>query len=82
MLLKFSQTLINLASALLETLCRVLPTSPFEKMQEFVINSDFLSFVNYFLPLREIVVTCELWLVAIITFYVWMILGRWIKVLD
>lgn len=59
----------------------LLPNSPFEMLDNSPI-APYLSTLNYFVPIREIILILETWLVAIGLYYLYMIALRWIKAIS
>ena len=47
----------------------LLPMSPFSGFEYLVENLPFLSFVNWFVPISEILVITETWLVVVAVYY-------------
>lgn len=82
MIVSIINTIISFFISLLNSVLSILPDSPFSKLENFAVNSDFLAAANYFLPIQEVVATCELWLVSITIYYCFMVIGRWAKIFD
>lgn len=59
----------------------LLPDSPFQLVDNTDV-STFLGTLNWFLPLSQIVAILELWLVAITTYYLYMVILRWVKAIG
>lgn len=59
-----------------------LPTSPFVKFLEKMQDLPYLSYLNYFLPISQMIAIGEAWLVAIGVFYLYQIVLRWIKAIE
>lgn len=47
----------------------LLPMSPFVGFEYLMENIPFLSFVNWFLPISEMIVITESWLVVVAVYY-------------
>ena len=47
----------------------LLPMSPFSGFEYLVENLPFLSFVNWFVPISEMLVITETWLVVVAVYY-------------
>ncbi len=64
----------------LQAIILLLPESPFllmfDKLPDFVIG------MNWLLPISEMMATGEAWLGAIIVFYAYQIVLRWIKAIQ
>lgn len=61
----------------------LLPDSPFQK---FIIHNDiirpYLGYVNYFVPVAEMLVLFEGWCLAIGIYYIIQIVLRWMKAIE
>ena len=47
----------------------LLPASPFQGFQYLTENIPYLSFVNWIVPIDEMLVITETWLVVVATYY-------------
>ena len=47
----------------------LLPASPFQGFQYLTQNIPYLSFVNWFVPINEMLVITETWLIVVATYY-------------
>lgn len=47
----------------------LLPVSPFVGFEYLLENIPFLSFVNWFLPIQEMIAILESWLVVVAVYY-------------
>lgn len=70
--------LITLANALLE----LLPTSPFQAFVAKITDIPALGYLNYFFPISEMIAVTEAWLTAILLFYAYQLVLRWIKLVG
>lgn len=68
----------KLGSGLME----VLPTSPFRDFLDEFANLPFLGYLNWFVPVRSILVVLSAWLGAVALFYAYSIVMRWLKVIG
>lgn len=59
-----------------------LPVSPFKFVIAAIDDIPWLQYMNYFLPVAEMVAILELWLLAITMYYIIMPLARWIKLIQ
>lgn len=48
----------------------LLPVSPFTRFVSYFENIPYLAVLNYFVPVSEILVVWEIWLVTVALFYV------------
>lgn len=74
---------IGIVLIFLSVVLSLLPTSPFAAAIEAIDSSSpIFAYLGWILPIDEVIVTMELWLVAVSTYYTVKIIGRWIKLLD
>lgn len=73
------QGIIDALAAILNVVLLLFPKSPFVMLSEYTLRSDLLKFLNYLLPIAEMVVITEAWLAAITVFYVWSVMAKWVK---
>ena len=59
-----------------------LPDCPFEKYITATKDIDTLKYLNWFIPIGDMIVIGQAWLVAIGVFYLYQILLRWVKVIG
>jgi hypothetical protein len=71
-------TLINIASGIADGLVWLLPMSPFSAL-ELAFDSELMGYINYFLPVSEAVNLLAGWGIAILAWYLYMLILRWIK---
>lgn len=73
--------LLDICGKLGEGLTWLLPQSPFSGLQ-LIIDSDILGYINYFVPIAEMVNIGMAWLTAIALWYVYAIVLRWVKAIQ
>lgn len=73
--------LIGAIGAVINFIFSILPPSPFQFLDNSVIK-DYLPTLNYFLPIGEVIVIGEAWLISIGVFYGYQIVLRWIKAIE
>lgn len=73
--------LIKGLGSVLSLIFSILPTSPFVILDNSVI-ADYLPYINYFVPLNEVIVILQAWLLAIGSYYIYQIALRWIKAIE
>ena len=66
----------------LEWVLALLPTSPFTDFINACENLPYLGWLNWFVPVGQMIAIGEAWLVAIGLFYMYSIILRWIKAID
>lgn len=75
---QLKQLLLALANAALA----ILPDSPFQSFLKTLGTIPGLGYLNYFVPVAEMVVILEAWLAAIAIFYIYQLVLRWIKLIG
>lgn len=73
--------IIEMIGSVIGVLYALLPNSPFV----IVSNSEFSNFIsqiNYFVPVYEFLSIMETWLVCVAVFYLYSIFARWIKAIE
>lgn len=73
------QALLN---AFLDLLMKVFPTSPFADTIEKFSKLPYLGYINWFVPVSEMVTIGSAWLVAIGVYYLYSIIARWVKLIE
>lgn len=74
--------LIEGVAKLGEGITFILPKwSPFDGV-ESLFGAEAMGYINYFLPIEECVNTLVAWGVAILLWYGWAILLRWVKAVE
>jgi hypothetical protein len=72
----------ELMNAFAALLLSVLPTSPFDKYLTAFSSLPYLSWLNWFIPIRDCIKVGEAWLTAIAVFYLYSIIMRWVKMIG
>lgn len=70
----------NLINALTWVI-ELLPNSPFQAISNADVN-EFMGGLNWIIPLDKIVAELELWLTAVVIFYTYQIILRWIRAIG
>ena len=63
-------------------LVNVLPVSPFRGYIDNISELPYLPWLNWFLPIRAILIIFTSWLSAVALFYLYSIIMRWVKVIG
>ena len=75
--------LIRGIGKVLELTLILLPDSPFRK---YIIQNDtireYVSYINFFVPVAQILIVLEMWCSAIAIFYLVQIVLRWCKAIE
>lgn len=59
-----------------------LPDSPFQAVIESIGSIPWLGYVNYFIPVSEMVAIGEAWLTAIVVFYAYQGIMRFVNMIE
>ena len=76
------QGILNAFGTILNTILKLFPKSPFLVLNQFALDSDLLKYLNYLLPINEIVVFTEAWLVCVGVYMIYSAVARWVKLID
>lgn len=66
----------------LNVLLSALPLSPFQQFLDEFRDMPYMGFLNWFIPVADIVKVLLAWLGAIALFYTYMLIMRWVKLLG
>ena len=72
----------ELVITFLDWVLKLLPTSPFTQFINACANMPYLGWLNWFVPVGQMIAVGEAWLVAIALFYMYSIVLRWIKAIN
>jgi len=75
------QNIIDGLGEALEWVIDLLPDSPFNLIDNSAI-SDYLGAFNWIVPMDQIIAILQLWVSAILVYYAWVVVLRWIKAID
>lgn len=78
MLMKIKAALIAAANALLS----FLPDSPFTAFLGKTSSIPELGYLNYFIPIPEMIAISEAWLACIAVFYLYQAVLRFVKMIE
>lgn len=68
----------NIINNILNFVLMVLPDSPFTLLDNSPI-ADIIGYINYFVPIDFMVDTLSAWTAAILIYYCFQIILRWVK---
>lgn len=71
-----------LLDAFLSLLLSVFPRSPFADIISQLEQLPYLGYLNWFMPVSEMLAIGSLWLVAIGVYYLWSVVARWINLIS
>lgn len=60
----------------------MLPHSPFRSFIDGWIAPDYLGWLNWFIPVTQILDILTVWLVSVGLFYLYSIIMRWVKMIG
>ena len=72
----------ELVTTFLDWVLKLLPTSPFTEFINACSDIPYLGWLNWFIPVGQMIAIGEAWLVAIGLFYMNSIVLRWIRAID
>lgn len=72
----------GLLDGFLDVLLSLFPTSPFASFIEELAQLPFLGYLNWFVPVGEMLAVGTAWLAAIGLYYLYSILARWVKLIS
>lgn len=67
---------------LLSVVLTLLPSSPFQGFVYLTNNLPFLSYLNWFVPISEIIVILEGWLVVVASYYTILFLLNYVGIIK
>ena len=74
-------SIANVLKSALSWVCALLPDSPFQAIDNSAV-SQYLPYINWFIPFDFVVTTLSLWLVAIGVYYAYSVILRWVKAIE
>ena len=75
------QNIIDGLGDTLESILSILPDSPFIAIDNSPV-SEYIGYINWIVPMTEIIAILQVWVVAIATYYLVVIVLRWIKAIQ
>ena len=72
----------EVANKVFDVILFLLPNSPFSNIDLPPIFIDFLGYLNYYVPIDEILITMTAWLGCIMIYYTYQLVLRWIKAVS
>lgn len=72
----------ELLEKFLDFVLALLPLSPFTEVIDSLESVPYLGYLNWFIPVGTCLKIGTLWLSAIIIFYIYSIILRWIKAIQ
>lgn len=72
----------ELLDAFLDWVYGLMPTSPFTPYIEELGELPYLSYLNWFVPVKSFIIIGNAWLAAIFLWYFYNIILRWLKAIE
>ena len=69
-------------SNLMNQLIQILPLSPFRSVIAEFSSLPYLGYINWFIPVGDMLRITALWLAAITIYYLYMVAMRWLRVIS
>ena len=77
----FAQNVIDGLGDTLEWVLDLLPDSPFTAISNVDV-SGYMGWLNWLVPITQMVAILQTWVTAIIAYYLYVIILRWIKAVS
>lgn len=75
------ESLMGNLMAALTWVIELLPNSPFQAINNADVEG-YLGTLNWFIPIDKIVAELELWLSAVIIYYAYQVILRWVRAVE
>lgn len=75
-------TIVDGLSSAAKAVIGLLPTSPFQAYLSVSIDSQYLRWLNWLVPVGQMIAVLQMWLVAIGLWYVYQVILRWAKAIQ
>lgn len=72
----------DLINSILNVVFSFLPVSPFKDVFTAMADNTVIQYLNWIIPVGELLSMITVWLGAIITFYAYQVVLRWIKAIG
>lgn len=72
----------NLLDKFLQSVLSLFPLSPFQPVIQELTDLPYLEYINWFVPVGDLVKIASIWGTAIGVYYAWSIIARWIKLIS
>jgi len=80
------QGIIDFFAEIGQYIINLLPSSPFQIIDNSFLNDvlgdDWLGWLNWLLPLKQILAILQLWVSAIVVYYIYQAILRWVKAIQ
>ena len=65
-----------------DVITNILPMSPFRGFIQSIGQLPYLGWLNWFIPIQDLITIFGAWLGAVAIFYLYQIVLRWVKVIQ
>lgn len=72
----------ELLDKFLALLLSLFPVSPFLSVIQELSALPYLGYINWFVPVGTFVKIGSMWTAAIMAYYAWSVIARWVKLLS
>lgn len=72
----------NLLDRFLQAVLSLFPLSPFQPVIRELAGLPYLEYINWFVPIGDLVRIGSAWVTAVGVYYAWSVIARWIKVIS
>lgn len=76
------ETITNVFNSFLQTIYKYLPGSPFRYFIDLVENVPYLQYLNWFLPIAEMITVLEAWVTVVALYYAYSAVLRFIRLIG
>lgn len=66
----------------LDALLSLFPLSPFTEVINSIEKLPYLGYLNWFIPVSEILSISTAWLTAVAVYYLYSVIARWVKLIQ
>lgn len=70
------------AAKMIASILSLLPTSPFSDFINSWTPPSYIGWLNWFFPVREVLIVLGVWLTSVSLFYLYSIIMRWVKMIG
>ena len=82
MLYDFVQGILDGLGFVLVEVYSFLPRSPFTSFNSVAIDNQYLQWLAWIVPISEIIVVLQAWIVAVAMFYAYMVILRFVRSIE
>lgn len=75
-------SLNDFLSGIITTILKLLPADPFKSVILALPKMEWLGWLNWFVPVSQILAVLTAWTTVIALFYVYQAIARWLKLIQ